>query len=131
MTKLLLRTGVHPEELVLQAAQPLAHVQCCCRLQVCAGSDRVVQQASLGSMVKAQKSTGRKSTHCLRREVLKKTTTVWMFLSSLTAFTVTLWKTHLLYVKTQLDPVCHFNNCHQVKVTFYSPRVSGENLMLS
>lgn len=72
MTKLLLRTGVHPEELVLQAAQPLAHVQCCCRLQVCAGSDRVVQQASLGSMVKAQKSTGRKSTHCLRREVLKK-----------------------------------------------------------
>ncbi|XP_067437454.1 zinc finger protein 800b isoform X2 [Thunnus thynnus] len=38
------------------------------RLQLCAGSERVVQQASLGSMVKAQKSTGRKSTHCLRRE---------------------------------------------------------------
>lgn len=65
---------IHPEEMVLHAVQPLAHVECCCRLQLCAGSERVVQQASLGSMVKAQKSTGRKSTHCLRREVLKKKT---------------------------------------------------------
>ncbi|XP_040002992.1 zinc finger protein 800b isoform X2 [Xiphias gladius] len=39
-----------------------------CRSQVFAGSERVVQQASLGSMVKAQKSTGRKSSHCLRRQ---------------------------------------------------------------
>ncbi|KAI3366791.1 hypothetical protein L3Q82_009454, partial [Scortum barcoo] len=36
--------------------------------QVCAGSERVVQRASLGSMVKAQKSTGRKSSHCHRRQ---------------------------------------------------------------
>nr|XP_046235695.1 zinc finger protein 800b isoform X2 [Scatophagus argus] len=41
----------------------VAHV-----LRVCAGSERVVPQASLGSMVKAQKSTGRKSSHCHRRQ---------------------------------------------------------------
>ncbi|XP_055368126.1 zinc finger protein 800b isoform X2 [Betta splendens] len=37
-------------------------------LRVCAGTERVAQQASLGSMVKAQKSSGRKSSHCLRRQ---------------------------------------------------------------
>ncbi|KAM9334887.1 LOW QUALITY PROTEIN: zinc finger protein 800b [Symphorus nematophorus] len=37
-------------------------------LQVCADSERVVPQASLGSMVKAQKSSGRKSTLCHRRQ---------------------------------------------------------------
>ncbi|XP_035804396.2 zinc finger protein 800b isoform X3 [Amphiprion ocellaris] len=42
---------------------PLPH-----RSQVYAGSDRVVQQASLGSMVKVQKSAGRKSSDCLRRQ---------------------------------------------------------------
>ncbi|KAL3977345.1 olfactory receptor [Sarotherodon galilaeus] len=37
-------------------------------LQVYAGSERVGQQASLGSMVKAQKSAGRKSSNCPRRQ---------------------------------------------------------------
>lgn len=37
-----------------------------------AGSERVGQQASLGSMVKAQKSAGRKSSNCPRRQVLDK-----------------------------------------------------------
>ncbi|XP_030296391.1 zinc finger protein 800b isoform X1 [Sparus aurata] len=38
------------------------------RLQVCAGSERAVPQASLGSMVKSQKSAGRKSSQCHRRQ---------------------------------------------------------------
>lgn len=37
-----------------------------------AGSERVGQQASLGSMVKAQKSAGRKSSNFPRRQVLDK-----------------------------------------------------------
>lgn len=49
-----------------------AHVGCpCCRLQACAGRERELQQARLGSMGKAQKSNVRKSSHCLRREVLE------------------------------------------------------------
>ncbi|XP_047430542.1 zinc finger protein 800b isoform X2 [Mugil cephalus] len=42
-------------------------------LQVYAGSERVLQQASLGSMVKAQKSAGRKSSYCLRRQSVGQT----------------------------------------------------------
>uniref|UniRef100_A0A8D2ZCR1 Zinc finger protein 800 n=1 Tax=Scophthalmus maximus TaxID=52904 RepID=A0A8D2ZCR1_SCOMX len=38
------------------------------RSQACAGSERAAQQASLGRMVKAHKSSGRKSSHALRRQ---------------------------------------------------------------
>ncbi|AWO98018.1 putative zinc finger protein 800 [Scophthalmus maximus] len=41
----------------------VAHVS-----QACAGSERAAQQASLGRMVKAHKSSGRKSSHALRRQ---------------------------------------------------------------
>ncbi|KAM9705415.1 zinc finger protein 800b isoform 1-T1 [Menidia menidia] len=38
------------------------------KYKVYAGSEHLVQQASLGSMVKAHKSSGRKSSHCPRRQ---------------------------------------------------------------
>lgn len=43
------------------------HVRCC--FQACAGSGGAVPRAGPGSMVKAHKSAGRKSSHCHRTQV--------------------------------------------------------------
>lgn len=113
----------------------LANVGCCCRLQVCAGSERAVPQASLGSMVKSQKSAGRKSSQCHRRQVLKKKKTQLCLLVIVPTlpFTVRLCKTHFLY--TLLRPKfistcakCPLNYRHVV-VRFYCVSVclSGEH----
>lgn len=104
----------------------LANVGCCCRLQVCAGSERSVPQASFGSMVKSQKSAGRKSSQCHRRQVLKKKKERQLCLLVIVQslpFTVRLWKTHFLYTLLRpnfISPCakCPLNYRHLV-VRFY------------
>lgn len=90
----------------------------CCRLLVFAGSEPVVQQASLGSMVKAQKSSGRKSSHCLRRQVLERKR---QYLDVIVKF----FSLHCRIVENTL-PLCHLYSYH-CKKTNVTPRVSVEN----
>lgn len=48
----------------------VSNAECYCRSPACAGRELVVPLAGPGSMVKAQKSAGRRSSHCHRTQVL-------------------------------------------------------------